>query len=430
MTRRFLLLLVIVLLAPCAASWGQSRQAQLTWWDRTDPARGGRIETSRFYTFRSDLPREELRQLADHMDTMYVEYSKRMAGLEQRTPEHLSVYIFSRQIDYLETLRLRFGINAMGSGGMFFVSPAGSGLAFFIEGLPMTRVHHVIQHEGFHQFASSRFGNDLPMWVNEGLAEFFGEAVVVGRQVIIGQSNPRVLNSLKNAIELKKHIGFHDMVTMTPQRWNARVQSGEASLQYMQAWSMVHFLVYGDGGKYQAAFEGYLKRLNAGLNSEEAFIQAFQTSNLDEFETRWREYALRATPSAFLSAMERAGFLAEGMLAVMEKGKSPQTLEELKAAMQEIQFVYTITTHGQNSVLKASDASLFEIPRDELAKEQPRFVLARPKLRGLNTRERKLEESHPTPSSIVAEHLEPRSLIVNWSRLPDGEHFTYEIVAK
>ena len=39
---------------------------------------------------------------------------------------------------------------------------------------------HVAQHEGFHQFAWSRFAEDLPVWVNEGMAEFFGESVIVG----------------------------------------------------------------------------------------------------------------------------------------------------------------------------------------------------------------------------------------------------------
>ena len=81
--------------------------------------------------------------------------------MRQRSPGHPNVYMFARQRDYLDTLRTQFGINGMGSGGMFFVSPRGAGLAFWTEGLPRQRVAHVVQHEGFHQFAYAFFGNDI-----------------------------------------------------------------------------------------------------------------------------------------------------------------------------------------------------------------------------------------------------------------------------
>ncbi len=434
-TMRFGMITLILCLAlplsgAVTAAEPQNPRAQLSWWDRTDPSHGGRLESSRFYSFRSDLDRDELRPLADHMDTMYVEYSKRMAGLEQRTPEHLGVYVFRTQRDYLDTLRTQFGINATGSGGMFFVSPNGSGLAFFVERLPLSRIHHVMQHEGFHQFANSRFGNDLPMWVNEGLAEFFGEAVVVGRTVVIGQSTPRVIGSLKNAIENQRYIRFLDLLTMSPQQWNARVQAGDASIQYQQSWSMVQFLVYGDNQRYQAAFESYLRRINAGQDSVQAFIQAFGTSDVDEFETRWIEYAKQAQPSAFVTAMERAEFLAEGMTAAIAAGKRPQTLDELKLVLQELKFSYSTGSHGQQFVFKAEDEDLFTIPKDEQAKEPPAFELTRPKKRGLTTRERKLEESMPTPPSIVTRNLAPRSIEVIWKRQDDGQTFRYEVTAK
>jgi hypothetical protein len=34
---------------------------------------------------------------------------------------------------------------------------------------------HVVQHEGFHQFVAQVIRGDMPIWANEGLAEYFGE---------------------------------------------------------------------------------------------------------------------------------------------------------------------------------------------------------------------------------------------------------------
>src|SRR5689334_20550734 len=177
-----------------AATQPQQRQAQLSWWDRAAEGQFGK------YWIKSDLSAEEIRPIAQRLNVMYEQYSLRMAHLPVRVQENLSVYVFRKRKDYEFTLRARYGLNAAGSGGMFFTTPIGAGLAFFVEDLPMQRVWHVVQHEGFHQFAHSRFAEDLPVWVNEGMAEFFGEAVVVNDTLVIGQSNPRVIESVKKAI--------------------------------------------------------------------------------------------------------------------------------------------------------------------------------------------------------------------------------------
>jgi hypothetical protein len=245
------------------------QQAGGTWWDRTAPALGKKLPNSRYYTIRSDLGSAQTKQYADHLDTMYGEFTKQLiaqSGLRKRSPEYPNVLIFAKQQDYLDTLRTQFGINGTGSGGMFFVSPRGAGLAFWVEGLPKQRVEHVIQHEGFHQFAYAFFGNEMPPWLNEGLAEFFGEAVVEGSSVIIGQASPQVVDQVRKAVNQEKYIPFMDLLQMDDQRWNGNVRNGSAGLQYMQSWSMVQFLVYGEDGKYGTSFTAMLKLLNDGTS--------------------------------------------------------------------------------------------------------------------------------------------------------------------
>jgi len=373
MSFRVILVAVLVTAALAGPAMAQrGRRAQAPWWNRTT------TRTSEHYYIRTDLPKAQARAYGRHLDFMYKEFSRRLASLPPRGPEQLDVYIFAKRSEYLRTLASRWGIDGKGTGGMFFVNQQGSGLAFWTENLAPSRIHHVIQHEGFHQFAYSRFGNDLPLWVNEGLAEFFGEAVRVGDRLVLGQSTPRVIDRVKNAIEREEHVPFTAMVRMNNRTWNENVKSGDAGIYYNQAWSMVHFLVYGDRAQYQPAFERYLRLLNNGIPSEQAFVQVFG-EDVGAFERQWRKYALAARPSAFVTAAERIEFLAEGALFLSQKQIVPTSLEDLTEALQSFDFEHHLDRHGVRATLAAKDAHNFTIPLDDLTPQQPVFVVSEPR---------------------------------------------------
>ncbi len=416
-------LLIILAINGRAVAQNPPRQAQLSWWDRSPEKKVG------YYWIKTDLPAAQANALARHLNLMYEEYSRRLASLPLRGQEKLNVLIFKDPKDYLLTLRARFGVNAEGTGGMFFVTQAGAALAFWVEGLPQRRIEHVVQHEGFHQFAYSRFGDDLPMWLNEGMAEFFGESVMVDDKLIIGQNTPRTLDAIKNAVETNTSVPFRSMLSMSPQKWNAAVNAGDAAMNYHQAWSMVHFLVYGDGGKYTSAFETYLRHLNNGLPSEEAFVRTFGP-DIEQFEAAWKKYALAAKPSAFVTALERMEFLAEGLLELGRLKKYPQSMDELKAMLREINFSHVTKAHGREEKLSAADDTLFTIPLDDLCPEQPVFELSRPKSRATSKKERMLEEANPTPPVIATKNLRPKGLGLKWLRDDDANTFNYDVVVQ
>jgi hypothetical protein len=425
-----LLTLLVAVLAPAQEADAQSRsgsragrQAQRAWWVRAP------VRRSKYYVVQTDLPDAEARAYGRHLDRMYEEFSRRLAALPPRAPEKLNVYVFAKRADYLRTLKARYGLDGGGTGGMFFINPLGSGLAFWTEKLPVRRIHHVIQHEGFHQFAYSRFGGDLPPWVNEGLAEFFGESVLVGDDFILGQSTPTVIEALQEAIEVTAYVPFIDMVTLTNQGWRQRAVAGNGDLYYEQAWSMVHFLAYGDGGRYQQPFEQYLRLINQGILSQPAFVQVFG-DDLEGFERRWREYMRKAGPSSFLTALERIEFLAEGALALSRRKIVPGSLSELRDELRSMGFSYAISTHSRTRRLDSADDANFTIPADGLAEEKPIFVATKPRLRQMTRYTRKLEDEWPTPTALSTRGVEPKGLSVKWIRDKKTKEIRYEIVVE
>ena len=390
--------------------------------------RAGREQRSKHYRILSDLSAEETKTYATHLDLFYEEYARRFAHLPQQAPEVPFVLMFARERDYLDVLRNTYAINATGSGGMFFMSPRGAALAFFVESLPRTRVFHVIQHEGFHQYAFSRFTNTLPMWVNEGLAEFFGEAVVVDGRVILGQASPGPVESIKRAIERDVTLDFLRLLRMTPDEWNANVASGNASIQYMQSWSMIQFLGTAEGGRYQPRFEGYLKLIHAGMPSERAFVQAFGTDDIASFEKAWKEWAKAMRPTAFGTAAMRLTFLAEGLRALSRDGISTDGIDDLLAKLRQRDFSIEVSVHGRTQVLRPDDTVL-DIPQDPLAKTKPVFEFIPAKPTRQTKKEQRLEELHPTPAVIHTRGLAPRELVLRWTRNKAGDDFDYDLLS-
>ncbi len=383
--------------------------ARLPWWNRSAEARVGQ------YWIRTDLAAQRADELAAHLNIMYEEFSRRLVALPARAPARMNVLLFADAVDYLETLQFKYGIDATGTGGMFFVNASGSALAVWVGDLPRRRIEHVLQHEGFHQFAWSRFGTDLPLWVNEGLAEFFGDAVVVGRSVIIGQSSAAVVQDVKARIERGTVLEFPRMLAMSPEQWSTVVRDGDAQGLYHQAWSMVHFLVYGDGGRYVGSFERYLKLLNTGFPPQRAFERAFETDDIVAFEKRWRQYAMSARPSGFLTALDRMEFMAEGARELAQRGTVPDSLDELREALEAIGFSYSRSRHDLSLDLRVS-RSMFEIPwtGNDQIEQRPVFVVNRP-------------ARYQMPSSIETAFLKPRDLSVQWFRDPATHTFRYEI---
>jgi hypothetical protein len=416
--------LVAVALAPCAAA--QEFKAQPSWWYRSVEAQVG------YYWVKTDLPPEQADVLARHLNLMYGEYAACLANVPARAPAPLNVLLFADRADYEETLRRRYGVDAVATGGMFFVKPKGTALALWTGGLSPRRVRHVLQHEGFHQFAYSRFGTDLPLWVEEGLAEVFGSSVVVDGDLLVGQVSALVLDAIRSAIGSDAHVPFDRMLTMTTEQWAEAIEDGSAPGLYAQSWSMVHFLIYGDDGRYRDRFARYLRLVNAGYLSRDSFVRAFETDDFDAFERGWKAYVASASPSSFITALERMEFLAEASLALSRQGVLPASLEEFQEALLGLDFSRPRPEHAGGGSVQAGDW-VFTIPPTGASREggyEPIFLVERPRRLDLTRRERALEQARPTPSVIETKYLRPRDLALRWERGEDGESFTYDILVR
>ena len=284
---------------------------------------------TQYYLVKTDVSDDMARETQLRVDRMFEEYATRTADFARPPREKFPLFIFSRKEDYLAAGGMP------GSAGVFHGKVGRGGASGRLMAVAKEdRTWHVLQHEGFHQFAFTSISLDLPIWVNEGLAEYFGEGVFTGDALKTGLIPERRRQDVVAMIEEGSFTPLAQFVTMTDEAWSAKLKHGN----YDQAWSMVHFLAQGDGGKYQKAFGAYMVALARGAAPDRAWAQQFGVANGDaSFEAAWKKYWLglpeKPTRTGFAEAraMILTSFLARAALS----GKKYDTFAAFLEAAQK-----------------------------------------------------------------------------------------------
>ena len=145
--------------------------------------------------------------------------------------------------------------------------------------------YSVAFHELTHFFITHNVPR-APLWLNEGLAEYYGSFVVDGERAVVGRAIERHVEFLL----LKNQVRDLDELLETDGRTAANHGPQEVGRFYALSWLLVHYLLSQADGTDQVA--DYILRLADGDDSESAFEAAFGTS-LYEMEQDLRLYVAR-----------------------------------------------------------------------------------------------------------------------------------------
>src|SRR5687768_1378550 len=238
-------LFVVLLSTSCLALAAQQEQRA-----------GMRKYETRYYVLHTDLETDRAREAAIRMTKMAEEYARRKSDFGGTVRTKLPFYLFADAEDYYATGAPRE------SAGRF----DGRTLLAVAEDFG-PKTWHIVQHEGFHQFADAAINAELPVWVNEGLAEYFGEAVFTGDGYVTGGIPQWRLARVRKRFEENEFKSLREMMSMPLSEWNDEL----TLVNYDQAWAMVQFLAHGEDGRYQKAFSAFLGMLGKGQSWQNAW---------------------------------------------------------------------------------------------------------------------------------------------------------------
>ncbi|MEM7577363.1 MAG: DUF1570 domain-containing protein [Planctomycetota bacterium] len=408
MKRRYSLISVLVLGVGLALGLSSSDTlAQTESQTSIAPQPTRQVFASKHYHIHTNLTRKETVPFGRHMDAVYAAYLRRFAAFEPKQKQPMPLYLFRTEAQYHGFL-LDMGIEAQHSGGMFFVNHRGRGLATFVEGQSLDEVYGVLQHEGFHQFVWSYLGSDLPTWVNEGLAQYFEDAPLVNGRLVVGTTDRARLSRVRAALDAGETLPLGTLFGLSEEAWNDAVHHDEnhSGLLYAQSWSVVYFLIHGEDGRYRAAFQNFLSRVNEGVAGERAFADAFGR-NPQAMQQRWAGYVRGMQTPALSAAADGLEFLAIAIKYYDQQGwPVPNDLATFETQLRKMGFAIRRVEQGVETTVSAKDGDVF------------RFRVGR-----LNADDRAFEMLAPSrddlPPRVVARGLVPEPSI-RWSRQTDG----------
>jgi hypothetical protein len=329
----FALLLVTGLLATAPILSIAAPPAKLKPGEKPADATAGGMKRydSKYYVLFTDLGEDGAKETSLRMTRMAEEYYNRTKDFSGKITKKFPFHLFSKPEDYYAAG------GVPGSAGVFMYRGDDAKLMAIAIDFEGGTTWHVVQHEGFHQFAHAVIGGERPPWVNEGLAEYFGESIWTGDGFVTGVLDPQRLKRVQDGIKQKRFKSFPVMMTMTGQAWN----SGLSGNNYDQAWSMTHFLAHGEGGRYQKAFSQYMNLLGRGVNSNKAWLDTF--GDATGFQERWEKWTLDQPLDA------TAGLYAEAKLATLSS-----FLARAAAQKQGFDTAEEFTKKAEAGELKAS----------------------------------------------------------------------------
>jgi tetratricopeptide (TPR) repeat protein len=145
-------------------------------------------------------------------------------------------------------------------------------------------------HEYTHLLVNNYFRN-APLWLKEGLAEFYSTARVSGdrRRITLGAQLPHRAREFRGRTLLPLRTLFA-VDQGSPHYYDA----DKRGLFYAESWALVHYLLEGGGGARRTQLARFIASLADGKNVEESFRLAFQT-DMDGLEAELSTYVRLAS---------------------------------------------------------------------------------------------------------------------------------------
>src|SRR5258706_283809 len=199
--------------------------------------------------------------------------------LKVRSPLPTRVYIFSDQRGFAPYCDAAIGRSDQLSG--LFLSDA-DGNHVLIDGSARS-VDRVVYHELTHYFLRNTISGDVPLWFNEGLAEFYSTFKEHSDTVGVGLPVDEHIAWLRT----KSLIPLKDLFAINRESKEYH-EGSRQGVFYAESWALVHYLMIGNPER-RDQLRTYVGLIAGGRTIDDAFRTAFH-GTYDDLERELRKY--------------------------------------------------------------------------------------------------------------------------------------------
>ena len=190
-----------------------------------------------------------------------------------------------------------------------------------------------IFHEYAHLLMNASMGPTVPLWFNEGVAEYYSTFDVMAdeRRFLIGNLIADHILYLRRNPLLPLHSLF--AVDYKSAYYN---EADKTNIFYAESWMFVHYLFQADNQKHRPQLTRFLELLRARAKIEDAFQQAFQSS-VESVEINFKNYI---QASKFMAETygfnQKLDFSSQITAAPLSEADAHAYLGDLLAHMQRV----------------------------------------------------------------------------------------------
>ena len=167
--------------------------------------------------------------------------------------------------------------------GLFSASPENNYVLILLDA-PGTHPYAPIFHEYAH-FVFGRLPKWMPLWLSEGIAEFFQNTEILGDKIRLGKGDP----GIQATIERIRLLPLSTLFTVDARSPFYHDQD-KGSIFYAESWALTHYLKDKDDAEHTHRIADYLEQLQKTPDPVAAARQAF--GDLNQLEAVFRRHAL------------------------------------------------------------------------------------------------------------------------------------------
>ena len=128
--------------------------------------------------------------------------------------------------------------------------------------------YQVVYHEYVHSLLHANF-KWLPTWLDEGLAEFYGNSRFEQTKIYVGPPSERIFRLHGTAF-----IPLRELISENPWRKFGKDER-QIDLYYSESWALVHYMVFRPGMDKGAKLSRFYDFLQKGQEQKKAFEEVF-----------------------------------------------------------------------------------------------------------------------------------------------------------
>jgi tetratricopeptide (TPR) repeat protein len=243
-----------------------------------------------------------------------------------------------------------------------------------------------LYHEYFHSLTTPYYP-DLPAWLAEGLAEFYGNTRIGNAGVTMGLPDAARIDQLTRGHLIPLPVLFK--VDHASPYYNEELKS---SMFYAESWALAHYLMVGDDGAHKQSLTDYLAAMNGGTTAEQAAIQTL--GDLGALETKLARY------------------VRDGNFTTLE-APSPPKATDVQLSVREISDAESIAYRGGFLAVQGQTGEAVRT-LGKLVQANPKLALAQRNLAMALFFAGRRAEAYNAASKTIA--LEPRDALTHYIR--------------